>query len=215
MESLREQIAQRKALEAELKALKKNAGVPQKPKKQNHDFRTFIRTGDELKKFAAPVKKYKKRECYEKLRDFVYGDVPDRGFILYGLRRTGKTTMIRQMIADMTEAELAKTAFIQISAKDTLAEVNRDMKLLEQAGYQYIFLDEVTLMEDFIEGAALFSDVYATRGLHKKRRTWRVTDFLGGECFEPAVYRNLNRELADYYKLPFDRGADSAAAEEF
>ena len=50
---------------------------------------------------------------------------------LYGLRRTGKTTMIRQIFADMAEDELAKAAFIQITAKDTLADVNKDLKTLE------------------------------------------------------------------------------------
>ncbi|MFR8817118.1 MAG: AAA family ATPase, partial [Butyricicoccus sp.] len=83
----------------------------------------------------------------------------------YGLRRTGKTTMIRQIFAEMSDAELAKAAFIQITAKDTLADVNRDLKALEAQGFRYVFLDEVTLMEDFIEGAALFSDVFAACGM--------------------------------------------------
>ena len=73
--------------------------------------------------------------------------------------------MIRQIFAEMSDAELAKAAFIQITAKDTLADVNRDLKLLEAQGFRYVFLDEVTLMEDFIEGAALFSDVFAACGM--------------------------------------------------
>ena len=52
-------------------------------------------------------------------------------FILYGLRRTGKTTMIRQIFAEMSDTQIAKAAFIQITAKDTLADVNRDLKALE------------------------------------------------------------------------------------
>ena len=167
VDALREQIDARKALELKLKELKKKAGIPlKKPqKKETLSFHTSILTVDKLKKFVADVKDYKKRECYAQLHNFVYGDIKDRVFILYGLRRTGKTTMIRQFIADMSEADIAKAAFIQISPKDTLADVNKDMKLLEQAGYKYIFIDEVTFMEDFIEGAALFSDVFATCGM--------------------------------------------------
>ena len=30
---------------------------------------------------------------------------------------------------------------------------------------RYVFIDEVTLMDDFIDGAALFSDVFATSGM--------------------------------------------------
>ena len=31
--------------------------------------------------------------------------------------------------------------------------------------YKYVFIDEVTLIEDFIEGAALFSDIFAACGM--------------------------------------------------
>ena len=167
VDALRDQIEKRKALESKLKELKKKAGVPiKKPqKKETLSFHTSILTGDKLKKFVADVKDYKKRECFEQLQNFVYGDIRDRVFILYGLRRTGKTTMIRQVIADMSEADLAQAAFIQIAPKDKLADINKNMKLLKQKNYKYIFIDEVTFMEDFIEGAALFSDVFATCGM--------------------------------------------------
>ena len=51
-------------------------------------------------------------------------------FILFGLRRTGKTTLIRQTLANMTDADIKKAAFIQITAKNTLADVNKDLKYL-------------------------------------------------------------------------------------
>lgn len=38
-------------------------------------------------------------------------------------------------------------------------------KKLSLLGYKYIFIDEVTLMEDFIEGATLFSDISASNGM--------------------------------------------------
>lgn len=40
------------------------------------------------------------------------------------------------------------------------------MKILEAQGFRYVFLDDVTLMEDFIKGAALFSDIYAASGMN-------------------------------------------------
>ena len=123
------------------------------------------RTGEALRAFIRPVLGWKKRDCYAALHDYLYGDLPDRVFILYGLRRTGKTTMIRQAIAEMDEAMFEKTAFIQVTAQNNLAGLNQDLRVLEQHGYRYIFLDEVTLMEDFIQGAALFSDVFAASGM--------------------------------------------------
>ena len=166
VDALREQIEERKKLELKLKELRRIAGVPiKKADKKELSFCTSILIGERLKKFVAEVKEYKKRECYEKLHSFVYGDIRDRVFILYGLRRTGKTTMMRQLIGDMSYSDLAKAAFIQIAPKDTLADVNKDMRRLEQEGFKYIFIDEVTFMEDFIEGAALFSDVFAASGM--------------------------------------------------
>ena len=163
LENFHVQIEQRKKLDQDLKALKK-----QLPKTRSMDasmFTTNVRTGETLRSFAKSVRGYRRRECFQQLCDYVYGDPQDKVFILYGLRRTGKTTMIRQIFAEMRDTELVKAAFIQITAKDTLADVNRDLKILEAHGFRYVFLDEVTLMEDFIEGAALFSDVFAACGM--------------------------------------------------
>lgn len=161
----RKQIEQRKALEKELKTLKKQLPNAAVPAASAQVFATTVRTGAALRAFSAPIRNYKKRACFQQLHNYIYGSVQDRVFILYGLRRTGKTTMIRQIFAEMSDAELAKSAFIQTTTKNTLPEVNRDLQYLQTQGFQYVFLDEVTLMEDFIEGAALFSDVYATCGM--------------------------------------------------
>lgn len=167
VEELRTQIEKRRELEAELKKLKRLAPSPEpvKAEKNTHEFSTYVRIGSQLKNLAAPVKKYKRRECYSVLHDFVFGEQQDKVFILYGLRRTGKTTLIRQAILDMTPEQLSVAAFIQIKTKDTLAGINADLKYLEEQGFKYVFIDEVTLMEDFIEGAALFSDIYASSGM--------------------------------------------------
>ena len=153
VDAFREQIEHRKTLEQEIKALRR--GLPKVKKAELLNFITNVRTGNTLRTFADAVSCYQKRECFQQLHDYVYGETRDKVFILYGLRRTGKTTMIRQIFADMAEDELAKAAFIQIAAKDTLADVNKDLKTLEQKGFRYVFLDEVTLMEDYIEGAEL------------------------------------------------------------
>ena len=163
VENFRVQIEQRKELEQELKMLRKH--LPKTKSVNSAVFTTNVRAGEELRSFAASVRGYRKRECFMQLHDFVYGEQQDKVFILYGLRRTGKTTMIRQIFAGMSDAELAKAAFIQTTARDTLAGVNRDLRLLETQGFRYVFLDEVTLLEDFIEGAALFSDVFAASGM--------------------------------------------------
>ena len=165
VEELRAQIEKRKALEKELKELKRQLPKTSKPKKTEHHFSTYVRVGEQLDSMAATVAKYKKRACYTAIHDYVFSEQQDKVFILYGLRRTGKTTLIRQIILNMKPEERQKAAFIQIKSSDTLSDVNADLRKLEANGYQYIFVDEVTLMEDFIEGAALFSDIYAGSGM--------------------------------------------------
>lgn len=167
VEPLRAKIEKRKALEAELKELKHQLPKPQKIHNDSdaHKFNTYVRIQEQLKTYAAQVKQYKKRECYKQLADYVFGEHQDKVFILYGLRRTGKTTLIRQALLDMSPEQFSKAAFIQVKSKDTLSDINSDLQYLESQGYRYVFIDEITLMEDFIEGAALFSDIYACSGM--------------------------------------------------
>ena len=164
---LRDQINQRKALQEQRKELKKQ--LPKTPKiakqEDTTEYVTIVRRGQELRAFMQPALNYRRRECYTRLRDYVFGPQQDKVFVIYGLRRTGKTTMIRQILADMSDDMLAQTAFIQVTAKNTLADVNKDLRVLEKNGCRYAFLDEVTLMEDFIDGAAVFSDVFAASGM--------------------------------------------------
>lgn len=169
VDALRTQIEKRKALEAELKDVKRLLPVTKRKagrkKHEAYAFKTYVRVGEQLHNWATPAGKYKHRECFSVLRDFLYSVQQDKVFILYGLRRTGKTTLLRQIVLDMTPEQAGRTAFIQVKSKDTLAAINDDLKYLEAQGYQYVFIDEVTLMEDFIEGAALFSDIYASSGM--------------------------------------------------
>lgn len=127
-------------------------------------FNCSVLIGNSLSKYVNSVKRLKKRFCFKELTDYLYSDI-EKVFILYGLRRTGKTTMIRQAILDMNEDDFNKAAFIQIKPTDTMASLNRDLQWLESNNYQFIFIDEITAMEDFIEGAALLSDVFALSGM--------------------------------------------------
>lgn len=162
LELLIKQIERRKELQNLLKETEMSAV---EMRRQEHSFCCAVRIGKELDRFVRPVAKWVKRECYKQLHDYVYGDLYDRVYILYGLRRTGKTTLIRQLILEMDAEMRSKTVFIQIQDHKTLDDINQDLKYLETIGYRYVFIDEVTLLDDFIEGAALFSDVFAASGM--------------------------------------------------
>ena len=162
LEQLSGQIERRKELQ---KLIKDIDNQEVKAEKTASLFRCTVRMGEDLERFVKPVTKWVKRECYQQLHDYVYGDIHDRVYILYGLRRTGKTTLIRQLISEMDASMRSKAVFIQIQDSKNLDDVNQDLKVLEEKGYRYVFIDEVTLLNDFIEGAALFSDVFAASGM--------------------------------------------------
>ena len=173
------QIAERKTLQALLKTMPEppqysirhqreyvlHDSAAESIELQQPQFVTDVRIGASLDAFAATTSSYTPRTLYGALRSFVYSESHDKVCILYGLRRTGKTTLVRQVIHSMEPSMRSKAVFIQTNATNTLADINRDLKQLEALGYRYVFIDEATLMEDFIEGAALFSDVYASSGM--------------------------------------------------
>ena len=65
LEDFRAQIEQRKALERELKALKKQ--LPKGKSVDTSAFTTNARTGEALHSFASPVRAYRKREYFRQL----------------------------------------------------------------------------------------------------------------------------------------------------
>lgn len=183
LENLRRQIQERKLLEAKLLEVRNGEESPIpcydgiSVSERAFPFRTNIRTGKRLEAFASVVRSYEKRECYAQIERYLYDErMHDKVLILYGLRRTGKTTLIRQAICAMKEKDRAKAAFVQVTTGQTMADINRDLVKLEDMGYKYVFIDEITLMDDFIEGAALLSDIYASTGM---RIVLSGTDSLG------------------------------------
>ena len=189
---LKDGIVKRRELEKRLKSymdeLKKRQIVPTAPDTDlEFQLNTNVLYGDSLLDMASLAKGYDKRDCYETIRRYLYGDSEDRICLIYGLRRTGKTTMIRQLVLDMDEAAGAKTIYIKATRDDTISDINKDLKILRKKGYKYIFIDEVTLVSDFIDSASLFSDVYAAGGM---KIVLSGTDSLG-------FYFAANEELYD------------------
>ncbi len=155
-----EAIEQRRRFEAKLSEIKgknKSVGFP--------EFDTNIILGGSLDDMSHRAEGYRHRDCYHQLRRYVFGKPDGRVCILYGLRRTGKTTMLCQLMLEMPDEELSKTAYMKIRVSDTMASVNRDMKRLHGLGIRTVLVDEATLMRDFIDSAALLSDVYAAMGM--------------------------------------------------
>lgn len=160
---LGKQIEERKALEKKLK--ENNLKNPVKHELKKISFNTNVIYGAFLKEFAESAEKLKKRDCYSRIENYVNEKTEDKVCVVYGLRRTGKTTLIKQILLSFTDVQLKKTAYIKCTAKDTVASLNKDIAALRDNSFKYLFIDEVTLMQDFIDSSSLFSDVYAAQGL--------------------------------------------------
>ena len=129
---------------------------------QMPEFHTNVVTGTGLRALANSVAKYGKRDCFSILQKFVTGSYDGKICILYGLRRTGKTTLLFQMLSELP---IEKTAYIKVQTIDDMSRLTKDLKALYELGYRYAFIDEITLLSDFIDTAAVLSDVFSMMGM--------------------------------------------------
>ncbi len=172
-ETIKEGIAKRKELEKKIKLLKKQAKIH--PKKKV-DYEMNVIVGQELKKMVAYAMQWDKRDCYSTLNRYLHENDSPRVCSLYGLRRTGKTTLLHQAIGEMNNEQFNQSAYIKARKGQSMSMLDRDLKKLMQDGYRYIFIDEVTFLEDFVDTASVLSDIYAAMGL---RIVLSGTDSLG------------------------------------
>ena len=162
VEGVKAQIARRAQVEARLKQL--NEIVP--PVANESDgYHMMTLVGDELLQFALAAENFGHRRCFHDLRGFLDRRERSRVLILYGLRRTGKTTLIQQAILSMDEGERTRAAYVQSLPHDTMTDLARDLRLMRRRGYRTVFVDEITLLDDFIDSAAMLSDVFAAMGM--------------------------------------------------
>ena len=187
---LRAQIEKRKVLEKKLKELKNQLPKePVKPKKKQPQFSTYVRIGEQLDSMAATVAKYKKRACYSAIYDYVFGEQQDKVFILYGLRRTGKTTLIRQIILNMKPEERQKTAFIQIKSSDTLSDINADLRTYREF--------EQVLGIQGIDNYIRYGGTMSISGVNYNDSTF-TTKQSTDEYIDSAIARNIQHSLKYY-----------------
>lgn len=161
-EAVKEAIARRKELSEELDRLKKELPREQIIHPVYDDYNTNVMQGEALIRACAKYAKYQKRDCFSGIEKYLNGDYFGRVCVVYGLRRTGKTTMLYQAIADLP---INETVYIKARVGEDMGMLNQDLKKLVSRGYKYIFLDEITLLDDFIDSAALLSDIYAMQGI--------------------------------------------------
>lgn len=168
LEQFEGQISKRKRLEKELKELKAKERkqietVSYVPHKER--YKTNVVFGTALQDMGEITRGYEARTCFEKLTNYLDSPEVDKICILYGLHRTGKTTLIRQALFRMTKIQLDRSAYIKILKSNTMAELAQDLKDLYDKKVRYVFIEDITNVSDFIESASVLSDIFAATGM--------------------------------------------------
>ena len=79
---------------------------------------------------------------------------------LFGLRRTGKSVLLRQWLNSLSPDEKCKSAYITVDS-ETLYNVKEDLRTLKANGFRSVVIDEITVCEDFMSGAAALANEFA------------------------------------------------------
>lgn len=121
--------------------------------------------GDNLRKFVEEQTRTIRHERYilKDLMTFLGKNPRGKVCILYGLRRTGKTILMYQAIKRL---DLNKVAYITLTEQDSLYELYQSLDIFVRKGYKYIFIDEITEIDGFLQSSARLADEYAKKGLY-------------------------------------------------
>lgn len=108
-----------------------------------------------------------KRTPYERINSFINsGECYDGTVaVIYGLRRTGKTTLMEQLMLENQKHFPCLFLVANETEEETMEDVYKRLDFAVENGIKCVFLDEVTFISDFIENSALLADVYAKEGL--------------------------------------------------
>lgn len=108
----------------------------------------------------------KERDAVQQIKDFIDSDIcyDGRVLLLYGLRRTGKTTMLEQIVNFYRDNK--KCAFYEVQDTDTMKDIELLLSAERKKGTSIVCLDEVTKARDFIIRSSSIPDVYAKYGMN-------------------------------------------------
>ena len=125
-------------------------------------FHTSVLVGDELGEIAAAGRMHPEpRNGYGSILSYLQDGKCLDVLILYGARNTGKRILMSQAIADMSQEDRDHTAFIQIKEGNVIGDLSHDLTVLRDHGIKYVFIDDVTLMPNFIKNASVLGNFFS------------------------------------------------------
>lgn len=102
-----------------------------------------------------------KRDCITQVRDYIK-NTNNKVCTIYGLRRTGKTILMLQSLLELKSTDVA---YITFTRKVNAVDLKSLMDKLVENNIKYVYIDEITEMNNFLACASMLSDVYVGLGL--------------------------------------------------
>lgn len=102
-----------------------------------------------------------RRDCFDFLDNYINHN-SSKVCMLYGIRRTGKTTMMYQAMAELG---LDNVGYILCENEDSWRGVTQQLEDYYASGIRYVFIDEITRLEDFVPVASVLADSFVGRGM--------------------------------------------------
>ncbi len=131
----------------------------------------------------------KKRDCFPEIQDYLYNTAKENKICaIYGLRRTGKTTLLKQAIEELSEEDKTKTFLITCNVETDFHSVISFINSSIKNGKKYFFIDEITYSKGFQQIGEILSDNFVN--IHDARIVVTGTDSL-------ALYLSSHSNLYD------------------
>ena len=105
------------------------------------------------------------RFAIQQMKQFIESEDKSYGkiLVLYGLRRTGKTTMMEQTAKFYNNFK--KCAFYEITNDDSINDIKNILIEEKNKGTEIIFFDEITKANAFITSSAVLPDIFAKENM--------------------------------------------------
>ncbi len=168
LEELSAKLARKKAVRAVLNgsAPLESLGISSKIQdRTQREYLCSVIAGGDLKHLIANSEGKIPRFALKELEGYLYSEPNGKIFVLYGLKQSGKTTLMYQALADMKPADRKKAAYVQLRGNQKIEDLQKDLWKLHTRGIRYVFADEITNADDFIEGSSVFSEVFIPLGM--------------------------------------------------
>ncbi|MBO4296353.1 MAG: AAA family ATPase [Desulfovibrio sp.] len=124
-----------------------------------------ILRGRDILTWAAIAGGLQERDIAPSVMRFLHEPPEDRVGVLFGLRRTGKTTILRHAALHLSAGELERTAVLFVEDEDSAVWAEKAFEALKNEHVLHVFVDEFTKLRGYRTIAQTLSDMYAGVGM--------------------------------------------------